>query len=379
MRILIVDDNKTFLEKLEKILILESHEIRSALSGNEAIKLTSKQEFDLLLTDLKMGDISGIDLIRILKDQELDIMSIVITGYGTIDSAVEAMKAGAYDYLLKPFEISNLKAKIKEVEKELKLRKTLSQPVIINESVIQDSIAQINIDEYSTPFLIVSDVDSDEISSNLDIDEVTKVRIGYNDGLNAISPSKLHLIYDKIEEFVTAHDKGTIIFKGIEELVKTHNWAYVKRFIDNIYTEILSSNFSMIIFVNDESESDDLSQSLLHDALSLLSVQAFDNIVSIISHPLRKNIINLLKPQGKLNFNKIIEDLEIESSSGLAFHIKKLVQEDILTKEENLYLLTERGQYIGEIIYLLEKIGFSDPGSRVKVLKYIKNKNRSTS
>jgi DNA-binding response OmpR family regulator/DNA-binding HxlR family transcriptional regulator len=379
MRILIVDDNKTFLEKLEKILILERHEIRSALSGKEALKLTSEQEFDLLLTDLKMGDISGIDLIRILRDQGLDIMSIVITGYGTIDSAVEAMKTGAYDYILKPFEISNLKAKIKEVERELRLREILSQPVIIDESLIKDSIAQIKIEEYSTPFLIVSDVDSKEISLKIDTNEVSTVRIGYNDGVNTISPSKLHLIHAKIEEFVTTQKKGTIIFKGIEELVKTHKWAYVKRFIDNIHNEILSFNFSMIILVNDESESTDFSQSLLHDALSLLSVQAFDNIVSIISHPLRKSIINLLKPQGKLNFNKIIEDLEVESSSGLAFHIKKLVQEEILTKEDNLYLLTERGQYFGEIIYLLEKIGFSDPGSRVKVLKYIKNRDRSPS
>ncbi|MFX0181750.1 MAG: response regulator [Candidatus Hodarchaeota archaeon] len=373
MRILVVDDNKTFLEKMEKILILDRHEIRTAFSGEDALRIIREQPFDLLLTDLKMGDISGIDLIRRLREQRHDIVSIVITGYGTIDSAVEAMKTGAYDYLLKPFEISNLKAKIKEVEMELKLRKRLSQPTIISESVIQDSIAQINFEEYSNPFLIVSDMDSKEIRIKFNIDEATTIRIGYNNGVNAISPSKLYLIHQKIEEFVTGHDQGTIIFKGIEELVKTHKWDYVKRFIDNIHQEILSSNFSMIIFVNDETESDDLSQSLLHDALSLLSIQAFDNIVNIISHPLRKNIINLLKPQGKLNFNKIIEELAIESSSGLAFHIKKLVQEDILEKDENLYFLTERGQYYGEIIYLLEKIGFSDPGSRVKVLKHITN------
>jgi YesN/AraC family two-component response regulator len=350
------------------------------LTGREALRIITEQDFDLLLTDLKMPDISGIDLIRRLREQGLDVVSIVITGYGTINSAVKAMKAGAYDYLLKPFEISNLKAKIKEVGLELKLRKRLSQPVIVNESVIKDSITQFNIEEYRTPFLIVSDVDSKEISLNFNIDEATTIRLGYNDGVNAISPSKLYLIHQKIEEFVTAHAEGTIIFKGIEELVKTHKWDYVKRFIDNIHKEILSSNFSMIIFVNDESESEDfLSQSLLHDALSLLSIQAFDNIVSIISHPLRKNIINLLKPQGKLNFNKIFEELDIKSSSGLAFHIKKLVQEDILEKDENLYFLTERGQYFGEIIYLLEKIGFSDPGSRVKVLKHIRNEDMGNS
>jgi len=370
MRILIVDDNKTFLEKLEQILLLDRHEVSLALSGKEALGIIAEKNFDLLVTDLKMRDISGIDLIRKLRSQGINIVSIVVTGYGTIDSAVEAMKVGAYDYLLKPFEISNLKTKLKEVDMELKLRESLSQPIIMSETLIKDSFEQIDFNEHVTPFLIVSDVDPDEIRERYEIDEAIIIRIGFNEGENAIAPAKLHLLRQKIEEFVSTNEQGTIIFKGIEKLVITHKWDYIKRFIDNLRQEILSSKFSLILLIDQKIPSTNVYQALLHDALSIVSVQAFNDIISIISHPTRKNVINLLKTTGKLNFNKIVEEMKIESSSGLAFHIKKLVQEGILEKEKNLYLLTPRGHYFGEIIFVLEKVGFLDPGSRIKVLRY---------
>jgi ActR/RegA family two-component response regulator/DNA-binding HxlR family transcriptional regulator len=370
MKILIVDDNKTFLEKLEQILLLDQHEVRSALSGKEALEIIKEKDFDLLVTDLKMGDISGIDLIRKLRTQGNDLVSIVVTGYGTIDSAVEAMKVGAYDYLLKPFEIFNLKNKLQEVEMELKLRENLSQPIIESETIIKDSFEQIDFDEHVTPFLIVSDVNPDKIKEKYVIEEATIVQIGFNEGEKMISPAKLHLLRQSIEEFVSTNTQGTIILKGIEKLVITHKWAYIKRFIDNLRQEILSKEFSLILLIDQITPSTNVYQALLHDALSLVSVQAFNDIISIISHPTRKNVINLLKASGKLNFNKIIEEMKIESSSGFAFHIKKLVQEGILEKEKNLYSLTPRGHYFGEIIFVLEEVGFLDPGSRIKILRY---------
>ncbi len=370
MKILVVDDNRTFLEKLKQILVLDQHEVSLALSGEEALRKFAEKDFDLLITDLKMGDISGIDLIRKVMNQGINTVSIVVTGYGTIDSAVEAMKVGAYDYLLKPFEISNLRTKLKEVEKELKLRESLSKPVITNETVIKDSFEQIDFNEHVTPFLIVSDINVDEIREKYKIDEATIILIGFNEGENMIAPAKLHLLRQKIQEFVSMNTQGTIIFKGIEKLVMTHKWDYIKNFVENLRQEILSSEFSLILLIDQKSPSTNVYQALLHDALSLVSVQAFNDIISIISHPTRKNIINLLKINGKLNFNKIFEEMKIESSSGLAFHIKKLVNEGILEKEMNLYFLTPRGHYFGEIIFVLEKVGFIDPGSRIKVLRY---------
>ena len=359
-----------FLEKLDKVLRLENHQTSLANTGMEALDIIGKDEFDLLLTDLKMGDITGIDLIKNLTGAGIDLVSIVVTGYASIDSAVEAMKAGAYDYIVKPFNVDNLRKKIKEVEGELKLRRTLVKAPINEKASIIDSDRHFNFVLHSEPFLIISNEDPSIIINNFKIKRAIPIKIGFNEGVNEISPTKFNLIREIIKKFVQNHSEGTIIFKGIEELLLTHKWAYLKGFIENIRQEILTSAFSMIILVDQEHPKGIIYQTLLHDALSLISIQAFDSIISIISHSMRKNIINLLKKNGKLNFNRIVKDLQIKSSSNLAFHIKKLVEEKILNKKENLYYLTPRGQYFGEIIFNLEKIGFSDPGYRIRIMEY---------
>jgi len=370
MRILIVDDNTTFLDTLSKILTLDNHEISTATSAEEALELIMKENFNLLLTDLKMGELSGIDLIREIRKRSINLISIVITGYGSIDSAVDAMRTGAYDYLLKPFEISPLRKKIEEVKKEISIRDTISLSTLMNGQIMQDYSLEGNIKEYEQPFLVISNEDPQSILNEYQIDNASTICLSFTNGVNVIPPTKLHLLRHQIEEFIRKEEKGTIIIKGLEEIYRVHSWRHFKGFLDDIGNQVLSSPFSLIFLLDKKNQ--DNAGYLVHEALSFLSVQSFNSIISLISHPLRKDIINLLKSQGKLNFNKILEELKAQSSSSFAFHIKKLVQEDILEKDKNLYYLSPRGHYFGEIIFILEKIGFVDPGSKIKVFNHIR-------
>ena len=102
-KILVVDDEQHMLKLFEKILTKQGHEVLTAASGTEAISLLEKNNFDLIFSDLLMPDLGGIDLLKEVKAGYSDIPFIVITAYGTIESAVEAMKTGAFDYLTKPF------------------------------------------------------------------------------------------------------------------------------------------------------------------------------------------------------------------------------------------------------------------------------------
>jgi len=102
-KILVVDDEEYMLKLFEKILTKQGHKVRTAISGTEAISLLEKNDFDLIFSDLLMPDLGGIDLLKEVKAGYPDIPFIVITAYGTIESAVEAMKTGAFDYLTKPF------------------------------------------------------------------------------------------------------------------------------------------------------------------------------------------------------------------------------------------------------------------------------------
>jgi len=103
-RILIVDDESFIRENLERILESDGYATVSAENGAEALSAFVENEIDLVLLDLNLGDESGLKVLSSLKEIEPNILVIIITGYGTVESAVEALKLGAYDYIKKPFK-----------------------------------------------------------------------------------------------------------------------------------------------------------------------------------------------------------------------------------------------------------------------------------
>lgn len=102
--ILIVDDEAFIRENLERILAEDGYRPLSTEKGEEAVKLVAEEDIALVLLDLNLGAKSGLDVLRALKEVDPDVLVIIITGYGTVESAVEALKLGAYDYIKKPFK-----------------------------------------------------------------------------------------------------------------------------------------------------------------------------------------------------------------------------------------------------------------------------------
>src|ERR671912_243695 len=102
--ILVVDDEKSQREILEMILTGEGYDVTTASSGEAAIKFAKDRRFDLALTDLKMTGMDGIELLQHLLGLDSSIIVILLTAHGSIDSAKEALRRGAFDYLEKPFE-----------------------------------------------------------------------------------------------------------------------------------------------------------------------------------------------------------------------------------------------------------------------------------
>ncbi len=103
-KILIVDDEAFIRENLERILAEDGYRPFSTDSGDEAIKQVAEEEVDLVLLDLNLGAKSGLDVLASLREVDPEVLVIIITGYGTVESAVEALKMGAYDYIKKPFK-----------------------------------------------------------------------------------------------------------------------------------------------------------------------------------------------------------------------------------------------------------------------------------
>lgn len=107
-RILAVDDEPVILESFRKILVLAGFNVDTVESGKEALGLIRKNEYDFVFTDLKMPEMDGLDVVKAVKHVRPDIDVVMITGYATIDTAVDAMKYGAMDYVQKPFTADEL-------------------------------------------------------------------------------------------------------------------------------------------------------------------------------------------------------------------------------------------------------------------------------
>jgi two-component system response regulator PilR (NtrC family) len=121
-RILVVDDERSMRELLAIVLRREGYEVLLAENGRTAIGLLEREPVDLLISDIKMPDLSGVDVLRAAKTIDPDILGIMITAFASTETAVEAMRLGACDYLSKPFDIDLLKMKVREKIENRQLR-----------------------------------------------------------------------------------------------------------------------------------------------------------------------------------------------------------------------------------------------------------------
>ncbi|HXG03596.1 MAG TPA: sigma-54 dependent transcriptional regulator, partial [Candidatus Binatia bacterium] len=107
-RILIVEDDEIFLRPLQRTLEVAGYEVLTAPSGEDAVDLLKGDDVDLVLTDQRLPGLNGVELVRRVRADHPDLAVVVMTAYGTIESAVEAMRLGAADYLVKPFEAAEV-------------------------------------------------------------------------------------------------------------------------------------------------------------------------------------------------------------------------------------------------------------------------------
>jgi len=111
-KILVVDDEPAARLSLAELLSLEGYEVTPAASGEEAVELLSGQTFDLAIVDLKMPGMDGLDVVNVLQKVTPDTVIIMLTAHGTLDTAVQAMRQGAHDYLLKPANVNEIMASV---------------------------------------------------------------------------------------------------------------------------------------------------------------------------------------------------------------------------------------------------------------------------
>ncbi|HVN96305.1 MAG TPA: response regulator [Syntrophorhabdaceae bacterium] len=122
-RILVVDDSRELREILEEYLRGEGDVVEGAQNGREALDKHKERFYDLIITDLNMPEMTGMDLIKTVKGENEITEFIIVTGYASMDTAVEAVKIGAFDYIVKPFRMEELRVVVRNARDKVKLKK----------------------------------------------------------------------------------------------------------------------------------------------------------------------------------------------------------------------------------------------------------------
>ncbi len=132
-KIMLVDDEPSILSVLSVLLKAEGYEVVSVDNGEKAVELIKSTPFDLMISDIRMRPIDGMALLKLAREQQPSMSVLMITGYGSVETAVEALKVGAFDYITKPFRVDEL---LITVQRALEYNKTLAENVNLKAELI---------------------------------------------------------------------------------------------------------------------------------------------------------------------------------------------------------------------------------------------------
>jgi len=131
-RILVVDDEQSIREVLSDFLTIEGYLVRAAADGAEALRELTRRPYHLVLTDLKMPEVGGLELLAKITELRLPTLGVIMTGFGTVETAIAAMKNGAHDYILKPFKMEEV---VHIVRKALEHQRLQAENLHLREAV----------------------------------------------------------------------------------------------------------------------------------------------------------------------------------------------------------------------------------------------------
>jgi DNA-binding NtrC family response regulator len=152
LKILIVDDDKNLLSVLKTIFVEEKNDVSTCSDGRTAIELCRKIKFDLVITDLMMPGTNGLEVLREARKIDPDILVILITGFASLETEVQAIREGAYDYITKPFKLDEIKIIVNNAhEKILLMRENRNLILELQEAYRQLQMIKNSINENSIP------------------------------------------------------------------------------------------------------------------------------------------------------------------------------------------------------------------------------------
>jgi response regulator RpfG family c-di-GMP phosphodiesterase len=186
--ILVVDDERVIREILADFLAMEGFNVRTAEDGRSALAELSRARFDLVLSDLKMPNMGGIELLEAIEKHTPNIVTIIMTGFGTVETAIDAMKRGAYDYIMKPFKMEEV---VHTVRRGLERKKLQAENLRLKEALSLYKVSEAIAHSLSLDEVIRTVVDAalHEVSADAVFVELADGFGGYFERVREVSPA----------------------------------------------------------------------------------------------------------------------------------------------------------------------------------------------
>lgn len=336
-KIMMVDDDPSILDAATTALEAKGYEVIQASSGKEC--LNKLDGVSVVFLDIRMPEMDGIEILKKIKERRPSVQVIMLTAFATVDTAIEAMKEGAIDYLRKPFEIEELEGGILAAIEEINFEEESGLLNFFQPRECFKSFKELS--KNGEGLCVTNDV---SIKERYGLDNASFIWL--TDENDILSLKKIHGIESKIEEFVRRNANAVVFLSNIEYLIQKSSLSEVRKLVKDLYEKISSK---AILMISANLEKMDRKKAM--EIENLVSDTHLGPVSNSISNYLRREIISRLSEKKKYSFTKMAQSLGIKDCPKLSFHLKKLKEDGIITQdEEKRYHLTEMGEDVSTML-----------------------------
>ncbi len=333
MRLLVIDDDTVFREELSTLLSDWGHQVESVNSAAKALEALSIAEFDAIFSDVRMPRMNGIELLRQVRERWPRVFVVMITGYATVETAVEAMKLGAFDYLRKPFRSEHVQRIIDLIQEERAFSHggfDERDPVRLAERWAKER----------REVLLLGATPKRPIPGVTVIDlPISEASVGFR---------------ETITTFVESHARPAVVVAGIERLFLAHRAEEIAQILGDAVGKIEGKGPIGIGF--DPTTLPEQSVTMIRTAVSAARVHG---TLGALANPLRRLILRRLE-EGPTSFTEVMKAAGIDDSPKLSFHLRTLQEDGLIAHAGENYRLSPSGEEAVRILKEVDAIGSAD-------------------
>ncbi len=329
MRILVVDDDPLFREELTTLLSDEGHTTFTAPSARRALELLETESIDVVFTDLKMPRQSGLELLAEIQRRWPAIFTVMVTGFATVPTAVEAMKSGAFDYIAKPFRSAQLQQVVHLIEEQRSFQDA-NLPTGTAAELARDLARR------GKTRILYADVPPAPRGEELEFL-----------AFDGTSPSDL---LHALDEFLLRHPGGGLVLARVDRMLEGHRLDDIVAILQQLRQRLEGRGPFAISL--DPSR---VSQTQAEALRTSVTAPAVQTALEALSSPIRRRVLFRLT-KGPASFSEAMHAAELDDSPKLAFHLHRLVDEGLIVHLHEQYRLTPKGQSAVAILREMEDV-----------------------